>query len=446
VFDIVRQIDGGHAAAAEFALDGVAASERHRKTLMQIGVGEFALELTRASANYCVVHDFFRSMATSRACRVGQRSCVVLDAPSPDVDFESAPRCTFATVNACSLPEPKTMTTPNQPPPVARLAQMATGHFLARIVYVAAKLGIADQLAGAPKSAAEISSALGCDTKSLHRFMRTLTNFDILAPLSDGKFALTPLGDALRTDAPGFARSSILTMGGPIFWNAFSELQYTIETGKPATEKVLGMGAWDYLGQHPNDARRFSETMLNAHGAEPAAVAEAYDVSSVGVVVDVGGASGKMLASILSKYAGVRGVLFDLPQATTEAPALLKDRGIAERVTTEHGSFFDGVPVGGDVYILSHIIHDWSDEQSLAILKRCRASMKSESRLLLIELVLNEEGVSGFGSADVVMMTLLGGAERTTNEYAELFSRAGLRLSRVVKTTTSASIIEAVCA
>ncbi|MEP6766889.1 MAG: methyltransferase, partial [Gemmatimonadaceae bacterium] len=152
------------------------------------------------------------------------------------------------------------------------------------------------------------------------------------------------------------------------------------------------------------------------------------------------------LASILSKYAGVRGVLFDLPQATTEASALLNDRRVAERVTTEHGSFFDGVPAGGGVYILSHIIHDWSDEQSLAILKRCRASMKNDSRLLLIELVLNEEGVSGFGSADLVMMTLLGGAERTTSEYAELFSRAGLKLSRVVRTTTSASIIEAVCA
>lgn len=339
------------------------------------------------------------------------------------------------------------MTTPPVAlPPQARLAQMATAHFLSRIVYVTAKLGIADHLVDAPKSAAELSSALGCDAKSLHRFMRTLTNFDILAPVAEGKFALTSLGDALRSDAPGFVRSSILTMGGPLFWNAFDELQYSVETGKSAAEKVLGMPAFDYLGHHPDEARRFSETMLFAHSAEPAAVAEAYDFSTANVVVDVGGASGNMLASILSRNPNIRGVLFDLAQATTEAPALLRGRGVENRVTIEHGSFFDGVPAGGDVYILSHIIHDWNDEQSLAILERCRAAMTAASRLLLIELVLKDEGAPGFGSADLVMMAIPGGAERTAGEYEAMFARAGLRLSKVIPTTARVSIIEAVCA
>ena len=223
-------------------------------------------------------------------------------------------------------------------------------------------------------------------------------------------------------------------------------MQFTVETGEPGVEKVIGMPAFDYLSTRPDDAHRFSDMMLLAHGTEPAAVAEAYDFSSVELVVDVGGASGNMLASVLNRHAKTRGVLFDLAQATTEAAALLRDRGVSERVTIESGSFFDRVQAGGDIYILSHVIHDWNDKKSLAILCKCREAMKPTSRLLLVELVLKDEGAPGYGSSDMVMMVLAGGAERTAGEFEELLARAGLSMTRVISTTTSASIVEAVCA
>src|SRR5688572_15938054 len=149
-----------------------------------------------------------------------------------------------------------------QPPPQAHLAQMATGFILSRLVYTAASLGIADHLAGSPKGADELATPTGCDAISLARFMRTLTNFGILAQGDDGRFSLTPLGEPLRSDAPGSVRSSILTMAGQWSWQAWEAFPSTVKTGKPAVDMVFGMPIFDWLAQHPDEAKRFSETMV----------------------------------------------------------------------------------------------------------------------------------------------------------------------------------------
>ena len=324
--------------------------------------------------------------------------------------------------------------------------QMATGHFLSRLVYAAAKLGIADHLADGPRAAAEIAGATGCDAHALHRFLRTLTNFEIVTMSDDGRFTLTPIGEALKSGAPGFARSAVLTMGGPVGWKSWEHIEYSLQTGLPAAEHAFGKPLFDLFAEDPEAGERFSETMIAVHGAEPPSVAAAYDFSTARTVVDVGGASGNMLAHILTRPAGPRGVLFDLPQATAGAPALLKARGVDDRVTIEHGSFFDRVPAGGDIYLLSHVVHDWNDAQCLRLFANLRQAMTPASRLLLIELVLRDSGAPGFGSADMTMMVLTGGAERTAREYAALLARAGLKMTRVLPTTTSPSIVEAVLA
>jgi hypothetical protein len=203
------------------------------------------------------------------------------------------------------------------------------------------------------------------------------------------------------------------------------------------------MPVFDRLPQHPDEAERFRETMVDGHGTEPPAIAAAYDFSSCDVIVDVGGASGNLLAHVLAKHPRPKGVLFDLPQAMTDAPARLRALGVADRVTIQGGNAFDSVPPGADVYLLSHVIHDWNEGKCLTILRNCRAAMTPTSRLLIIELVLREGNAPGFGSADMVMMTLTGGAERTAREFASLLAPAGLTMTRVLPTTTSASIVEA---
>jgi hypothetical protein len=329
-------------------------------------------------------------------------------------------------------------------PPHVQIIQMATGYWISRVVYAAAKLGLADRLAAGPRSAAELAGETKTHARSLHRLMRTLASLGILTERDAGRFALTPLGDALRTGAPGYALPSVLTLGGPIGWKGFEEMLYSLETGKTGFEKAFGMPAFDYLAQHPDEASMFSETMIGVHGAEPPAVAEAYDFSSIGTLVDVGGANGNMLATVLGRHPKLRGILFDLPHVVRDAPTFLAARGVADRVEIQPGSFFDSVPAGGDAYILSHIIHDWSEEQCQTILGNCRRAMGPNARLLIVEMVLPEGDTPHFGKIlDMTMLVLPGGQERTAPEYSELLGKAGFRMSRVVPTESAVSVVEA---
>ena len=330
-------------------------------------------------------------------------------------------------------------------PPHAQLIQMGAASWVSAVVYAAAKLSVADHLAAGPKSAAELAAATGTHAPSLHRLMRTLTGLGILTGREGQRFALTPLGEALKTGAPGSARSTLLAFCGPAFWHSWEEITYSLETGRTGFEKACGMPLFAFLSQHPEEASHFSEAMVGFHGAEPPAVARAYDFSGFGTVVDVGGATGNLLAAILSHHAAPRGVLFDFPHVVREAPALLQARGVEQRVTIEAGDFFERVPEGGDAYVLSHIIHDWSEDQCLTILGHCRRAMKADGRLLIVETVIPAGDTPHPGKVlDMVMLVVPGGQERDEAEYRALLSKAGFRLNRVVPTESVVSVVEAV--
>jgi hypothetical protein len=334
-------------------------------------------------------------------------------------------------------------TAPQDLPPHAKLIQMGAASWVSAVVYAAAKLGIADHLAAGPRSAVELAGTTRTHAPSLHRLMRTLAGLGILTERDAQRFALTPLGEALKTGAPGSARATLIAFCGPAFWHSWEEILYSLETGKTGFEKAFGMPVFEYLAQHPEEASFFSEAMVGFHGAEPPAVATAYDFSGVKTVVDVGGATGNMLAAILSRHAALRGVLFDRPHVVRDAPALLKARGVEERVTIEPGDFFQTVPAGGDAYLLSHIIHDWNEDQCLTILGHCRNVIKQDGRLLLVETVLPTGDTPHQGKLqDMVMLVVPGGQERTEAEYASLLGKAGFRLSRVVPTESVVSVVE----
>jgi O-methyltransferase domain len=148
------------------------------------------------------------------------------------------------------------------------------------------------------------------------------------------------------------------------------------------------------------------------------------------------------LTTILGSCPETSGILFDLPHVVRDAPALIDARGLSERVTIEGGSFFERVPTGGDAYLLSHVIHDWSEEQCLTILEKCRRAMSPDTRLLIIEMVLPEGDTPHPGKIiDMAMLVATGGQERTESEYAALLAKAGLRLIRVVPTESAVSIV-----
>lgn len=336
-------------------------------------------------------------------------------------------------------------TTMEAAPPHAQLVQMAMAHWVSRIVWLAAQLGLADLLAAGPKTAEDLAGPTGTHAPSLYRLMRTLSHLGILTESDSHAFALTPLGEALRSGAPGSARASVLTVASDWWFRGFGELEHSVRTGESGFEKSLGMPIFDYLAKEPTAASMFTETMIGFHGAEPAAVAEAYDFTGLSTLVDVGGASGHLLATILERFPTARGILFDVPHVVCDAPGLLSARGVEDRARIEAGSFFDRVPEGGDAYLLSHIIHDWSEEQCLTILEQCRRAMNPSGRLLIIEMVLPTGDTPHPGKMlDLMMLVGPGGQERTEAEYAALLAKAGFRLKRTVPTDSAVSVVEAV--
>jgi hypothetical protein len=330
------------------------------------------------------------------------------------------------------------------PPPHVQLVQMAMAHWGSHVVYVAAKLNLADHLAKEPMNANQLAEITGTHPPSLYRLMRTLASLGIMTEDSSHRFSLTPVGEAMKTGAPGAARATILTIASPWWVTGFGELMYSVQTGKPGFEKMVGMPIFDWFAQNPEQASLFNETMVGIHGAEPAAVAAAYDFSGMKNIVDVGGGSGNLLTTILGSFPESRGTLFDMPHVVRDAAALIKSRGLTNRVTIEPGSFFESVPTGGDVYMLSHIIHDWSEDQCLTILGNCRRAMNANTRLLIIEMVLPSGNTPHPGKMlDMMMLVGPGGRERTKEEYDELLSKASLQLTRVVPTESAVGVVEA---
>jgi len=341
---------------------------------------------------------------------------------------------------------PDTLTTEAMAPPdYVQVIDMAKGHYVSMIVHAAARFALADHLASGPKTAAELAGPTNTHAPSLYRLMRTLASLGLLTEDSTHRFHLTSLGAALKTGAPGSARATILTIAGDWFWHGLEQFPYSVQTGKSGFEKTFGMPVFDYLAQNPEKASLFSETMIGIHGQEPAAVAEAYDFSDVGVLMDVGGASGNLLTTVLARHAAPRGILFDLPHVVTDAKPLIEARGLSDRIEIRGGSFFESVPSGADTYMLSHVIHDWSEEQCLTILGHVRRAMPQNGRLLLVEMVLAHGDTPHPGKIlDMIMLVGPGGQERTEDEYRELYKKAGFRLTRVVPTASPVSVVEGV--
>jgi O-methyltransferase domain/Dimerisation domain len=330
------------------------------------------------------------------------------------------------------------------PSPQAQLIQIATAYWASSLLHFAAEMELADRLAHGPKTAAELAQATGSDAPSMYRVMRTLSGMGLFSEDSSRRFSLTPLGEALRSGRPGSVRSSVLIFAG-LAAKAVAELNYSVKTGKPGFEKAYGMPLFEWLAKHPVEASMFSETMVGFHGAEPAAVAAAYDYSKFETIVDVGGATGNLLAAILGRHPKPRGILFDMPHVVGDAPELLKTHGLTDRIAIESGSFIESVPAADGVYLLSHIIHDWSEAQCLTILGNCRRAMKPDGRLQIIEMVLPPGNDPHPGKMlDMIMLTVAGGQERTEQEYKTLLGKAGFRLTQVVPTKSAVSIVEAV--
>ena len=329
-----------------------------------------------------------------------------------------------------------------EPSPNEQLDGMITGYWISQAIYAAAKFGIADHLKDGPKSVDELAEATATNADALYRLLRALASKGIFAEGEPRQFSLTPLAELLQSDVPGSKRALALMSGDEQF-RAWAEIDYSIQTGKIAFEKVYGKPIFDYLGDNPDKARIFDAAMVGIHGRESNAILDAYDFSQIGVVTDIGGGNGSQITGILHRHTAMKGILFDLPHVIERAKNQIESAGLSDRCELVAGNFFDGVPEGADAYMMRHIIHDWDDEKSLTILRNCHRAMSSNGKLLIVESVI-PSGNEPFGGKflDLVMLLIPGGKERTEDEYRMLLGKAGFELTRVVPTGTEVSIVE----
>jgi hypothetical protein len=325
------------------------------------------------------------------------------------------------------------------------LLDLIQGSVITQALHAAAQLGLAEILAGGPLAAGEIAGRAGSDPEATYRLLRALSGFEVFAERPDGRFELTPMADALRGDAPDSMRGIALLMGHPLFWEDWGQLLRSVRTGEASLPALRGMGAREFLMANPEYAATFFQGMGDLSVPETDPVIAAHDFSGYRTIVDVGGGRGALLAGILGRAHQSHGVLFDAPHATAEAAEVLGAAGVAGRCTIEHGSYFETVPAGGDAYLLKHTLHDFSEAQSLAVLKNIRDAISADGSLFVIEYVLPGHNTRHIGNIiDLWLMLLLGARERTAEQYAELFAGAGFKLARVIPTTSPVSIIEAV--
>lgn len=321
--------------------------------------------------------------------------------------------------------------------PFATVIQIAGGYCLPRSLHVVADLGVADALDETPRTATGLAESVGAQPDALGRVLRLLAAHGVFELQGDA-FVHSPASRLLRTDHPQSMRAFAQMFGLPIFWTTFEEMEHSVRTGFPAASKTFPEGFWAYLAQRPEEGRVFNAAMgAKAQGAV-AGILASYDFSGFGRIGDIGGGSGHLLRAVLDTEPAARGVLFDLPHVIEEAESMA-----SERLTLQAGDFFRDALPSCDAYLLMEIIHDWGDEESVAILRAIRRAAPAHAKLLVIETIVPDDpGPDWSKMLDIHMLTLLGGRQRNQQEYEALLTQSGFLFQREIDTGAGISILD----
>jgi hypothetical protein len=325
------------------------------------------------------------------------------------------------------------------------MLQMVTGFWVSQIVASAADLSLAERLRDGPRTAAEVAAAEGASEEGTRRLMRACAGLGLLTYSGDG-FAGTSLLQMLHQDSPMSLKSFAGAMMAPGHWQTWGLAAEAVRKGDTQAQQALGMTIFDYFAKNPAEGALFGAAMTNLSTPVILEAVAAMDLSGVRSVVDVGGADGAFVLELLARHPDLSGTVFDLPHAVPGARAEAERRGLGERLVTVPGDFFASVPVGGDRYLLKYILHDWDEEACLRILQRCREAMHADSRIVVVEIVLDEHDTSPGTLMDFNMLTMLGSRERTLEEFDALFARVGLRRLNLVEVSAPYHLMEVVAA
>jgi hypothetical protein len=329
--------------------------------------------------------------------------------------------------------------------PAERLLGIASGYMASAALYVVTHLQVADQLADGPKDIDQLAQSTGANADALFRVLRLLSSLGLFEEVAPRRFALNPAAELLRKDIPGSMHATAHFLPDPMHLRIYANLIDSVRTGVPAIEATLGMPLFDYLAKDADWSAIFNDAMTAISTPAIAAAVVAYDFSRFGVIVDVAGGHGEVLINILKACPASRGVLAEVDHVAEGARARIAKLGFADRCQTVACDFFKSVPSGGDAYVMKHIIHDWDDERALLILRNISKAMgDSHGTVVLLEYVIPAGPEPDMGKfVDIEMLALPGGRERTEAEFRSLFDRAGFELTRVVRTKSPLSVVEA---
>jgi O-methyltransferase domain len=333
---------------------------------------------------------------------------------------------------------------PQTLPAHAGMLQLLNGAYIVGAVSCLAQLGIPDLVDAAPKSADELAKQIGADPQALYRLMRATACVGVLSEGLDGKFSQTPSSKVLCSNANPSLRAFAMMTGREWHGRGWSHLEYCVRTGKQALEQIYGMHIFEYLKQNPAEAQFFNDAMTELSMIDGPAVAEAYNFESFRSIVDVAGGHGLLLSTILQSNQHLRGTLFEMPHVL-EGAANGPLKPVMDRCTLASGDMFASVPAGADAYIMKHIIHDWPDDRCLLLLKACRKGVNPGGKLLVVDDVIQPGNDFSPGKfLDLQMLIFPSGCERTEKQFRDLFAAANWRLTRIIPTASSVSIVEAV--
>lgn len=315
-----------------------------------------------------------------------------------------------------------------------RANELVRGAYRAQIARAMVELGLAEVMGTQPRSVADLSAELHADVGALGRLLRATSAIGLTEERASGH-ALTTLGAGLRSDAPDGVAGWLLLATAPWMVRAWEDLAHAVRFGEPTFPGVHGVGFWEYVATHPAEAGTFDAAMTSGAVARAADLIAAVDWSAVDVVIDVGGGQGLLAATVVGHAGQLRGVVAD--RAEVIALPVPEAVELGARLDMQACDFFADVPAGGDVYVLSRILHDWPHREALAILRRCRAAMGPRARLCILEQIAADPADTA--AADLVdlavkdlnMLVLVGGQERTLGEYTDLLAAADLRIESV---------------
>ncbi len=321
-------------------------------------------------------------------------------------------------------------------PPTVALRRLTNGYQVTQAIHVAATLGIADLLRDGPRDSGALAQETATHAPSLHRVLRALASVGVLHEGDDGRFALTAIGECLRSDAAEPVGAWAAFVGRPYHWQAWGALLHGVRTGENAFRSVHGTDAWDYRAAHPEESAIFDAAMTDIMRRANAHLLAAYDFGRFGTVVDVGGGRGAFLGAVLEANPGMRGILFDQRHVVEGAV-------VGERCEVVGGSFFEAVPEGADAYVLKAVLHDWDDDDAVRILHRCREAIAPSGAVLVVERDLGGPNENADAKlSDLNMMVGVGGRERTGGDFASLFAAGGFALESTTPSAIGLSVFE----